>query len=186
MGRERRKPAAPQGGGAAQEKGEAPRDAQGLQGRSDGERTGGEQAGGQPEAPLPQTGARIDREEFEYLCRLLCRPQEIRGHFHVTRGELEDFCRQIYGKGAEEVVEEYGMDGLIAIRKGQLELAGKNATMASFLGKVYLAQRDKPQMEEGAAQDTNDQILAIADLINHPARARLLEEMEETEGEDDG
>lgn len=152
---------APQGEGPAQEKDDA----------------------AQPRTP--QKG-QIDQEEFEYLCRLMCRTQELRGHFHVTREELEDFCRQTYGKGAEEVVEEYSMDGLIAIRKGQLELAAKNATMASFLGKVYLAQRDKPQMEENAAQDTNDQILAIADLINHPARARLLEEMEETEGEDEG
>lgn len=50
----------------------------------------------------------------------------------------KEFCR-IYKKGLES--------GKMSLRRKQFKLAEKNATMGIWLGKQYLNQKDKQQIE---------------------------------------
>ena len=61
--------------------------------------------------------------------------------------------------------------GKIALRRYQLQQAEKNPTMAIWLGKQYLGQRDSfPDEVDYTA--VNKGIMNIANLINNPVENR--------------
>nr|DAX52072.1 MAG TPA: putative terminase small subunit [Caudoviricetes sp.] len=86
--------------------------------------------------------ADISKQEFEKLCALQCTQEEICSFFDVTDKTLTAFCRRTYGMKFSEVFREKRGKGKIALRRSQFRLAERNATMAIFLGKQYLGQRD--------------------------------------------
>lgn len=89
----------------------------------------------------------IDRKQFENLCGLQCTKEEICAFFELTDKTLESWCKRTYDKGFSEVFREKRGLGKISLRRSQFELAKKNATMAIWLGKQYLDQRDQVQVE---------------------------------------
>lgn len=98
-------------------------------------------AGGRPRA-------NIDKTEFEKLCGLQCTEAEICAWFGVVDKTLVAWCRDTYkkenGEGMtfEEIYQIKKSRGKIALRRTQMQLAQKSATMAIFLGKQILGQRD--------------------------------------------
>lgn len=94
----------------------------------------------------------IDQEQFEKLCGLQCTKEEICSFFGLTDKTLESWCRRTYRAGFSEVFAQKRGKGKISLRRYQFELAKKNANMAIWLGKQYLAQKDKPE----DAIDTED------------------------------
>jgi len=84
----------------------------------------------------------ISQKDFEKLCGLQCTKEEICGFFDVTDKTLERWCKRIYKKGFSEVFAQKRGSGKISLRRSQFELAKKNANMAIWLGKQYLAQRE--------------------------------------------
>lgn len=89
----------------------------------------------------------IDRKQFENLCGLQCTKEEICAFFELTDKTLENWCKRTYNKGFSEVFREKRGIGKISLRRAQFELAKKNATMAIWLGKQFLNQRDQVQVE---------------------------------------
>lgn len=88
----------------------------------------------------------IDYDTVEKLATMMCTQEEIATFFgcHVrTLQRDKDFCRH-YKKGQE--------GGKMSLRRIQWKHAEKNPSMAMFLGKVYLGQRENKQVDEG----TND------------------------------
>lgn len=84
----------------------------------------------------------IDRKQFENLCGLQCTKEEICAFFELTDKTLERWCKRTYNLGFSDVFREKRGLGKISLRRAQFELAKKNASMAIWLGKQHLGQRD--------------------------------------------
>lgn len=84
----------------------------------------------------------IDQKQFETLCGLQCTLLEICDALDVTDKTLDSWCKRTYGEHFSEVFAKKRGRGKISLRRMQWRLAEKNATMAIWLGKQYLGQRD--------------------------------------------
>lgn len=89
----------------------------------------------------------INKEQFENLCGFQCTMEEICDFFDITDKTLTRWCKETYGKSFSEVFREKRQRGKVSLRRSQFELAKKNATMAIWLGKQYLGQRDEQYIE---------------------------------------
>lgn len=72
-----------------------------------------------------------------------CTQIEICGFFDVSEDTLNTWCKTEYGKTFSEVFKQKREKGKISLRRKQWLLADKNSSMAIFLGKNYLDQRDQ-------------------------------------------
>ena len=97
----------------------------------------------------------IDQKQFENLCGLQCTLEEICGWFGVTDKTLDSWCKRTYHASFSEVFKQKRGLGKISLRRSQWRLAEKSATMAIWLGKQYLGQRDQVDvnMPGNAAKD---------------------------------
>lgn len=89
----------------------------------------------------------INKEQFEKLCGFQCTMQEICDFFNITDKTLTRWCNDTYGKSFSEVFSQKRELGKVSLRMSQFRLAEKNATMAIWLGKQYLGQRDEQYIE---------------------------------------
>lgn len=101
----------------------------------------------------------IDKAQFEKLCSLMCTEAEICGFFDCTEKTLARWCRDTYGKKFSQVYREKRNGGKIALRRYQMQLAQKSASMAIFLGKNYLGQRDRVEFANEDAMKKLDEVL---------------------------
>ena len=99
---------------------------------------------------IKQAQARIDKKQFENLCKMQCTEKEIMAWFDVSKPTLVSWCKENYGTDFLTIYEQKKEGGKIALRRYQLQLAEKNPTMAIFLGKQYLGQRDNIEVEHNA------------------------------------
>jgi hypothetical protein len=97
-------------------------------------------AGGRPKKS-------IDQKQFENLCGLQCTRKEICDWFDISEKTLDKWCNETYGMSFSLVFEQKREKGKISLRRAQFRLAEKNATMAIWLGKQYLGQRDVQSIE---------------------------------------
>ena len=103
----------------------------------------------------------IDQVEFEKLCGIQCTRDEICGWFDVTDKTLDGWCKRTEGFSAT-YAKKRGK-GKISLRRMQFELAKKNPTMAIWLGKQWLGQRDTPpdvQVDKQMIRDALSESLA--------------------------
>lgn len=105
----------------------------------------------------------IDKENFEKLCAMQCTQQEIAGFFGCTEQTLRNFCEREYGKKFFEVFEEKSAKGKISLRRAQFRLAETSAAMAIFLGKNYLGQADKQEIDTNAGLTINVSPMTLLD-----------------------
>ena len=89
----------------------------------------------------------IDKVEFEKLCALQCTIDEVCAWFDISRKTLESWCKRTYNGSFSTVFEQKRVTGKISLRRAQFQLAQKNASMAIFLGKNYLGQSDKVDVQ---------------------------------------
>ena len=101
----------------------------------------------------------IDLEQFKKLCGLQCTLAEIAGWFDCSEDTIENWCKRELQRGFSDAFKEYSARGKISLRRNQFRLAEKSASMAIFLGKNYLGQRDNIEIEDNAALDKLDEIL---------------------------
>lgn len=91
-------------------------------------------AGGRPKKP-------IDYEVVEKLASIMATQEEIGEFLEISVRTLQrdsEFCR-VYKKGLEK--------GKMSLRRNQFKLAETNTAMAIFLGKNYLGQSDKQDVD---------------------------------------
>ena len=90
-------------------------------------------AGGRPKK-------KIDYQTVEKLSSIMCTQEEISSYLEISVRTLqrdEEFCR-VYKKGLDK--------GKMSIRRQQYKMVESgNPTMAIWLGKQYLGQRDKQE-----------------------------------------
>ena len=111
---------------------------------------------------------RIDKKQFENLCGLQCTLLEICDFFDVEDDTLNSWCKKTYGTTFSEVFKRKRGKGQISLRRMQWKLAEKNPTMAIFLGKQYLGQKDKIEYTDDGMKSINENINNIANLLNNP------------------
>lgn len=120
----------------------------------------------------------IGKMEFEALCKLQCTEKEICGVFGVCEDTLNSWCKRTYKMTFSDTYKTYSVDGKVSLRRMQFNLAKTSAAMAIFLGKNMLGQSDEPNAaySDDARGAANEQTLALADLINHPAPDRTMDD----------
>ena len=92
----------------------------------------------------------IDKKLFENLCKLQCTKIEICDTIEVSDKTLDRWCNEVYEKSFSEVFKQKRTGGTISLRRSQFKLAEKNATMAIWLGKQYLGQKDEQEIKMNA------------------------------------
>jgi len=131
----------------------------------------------------------IDKNMFEVYCQLACSEQDICDLFGgVDHDTLDEWCRKTYGMAFEQIYRKKVSPVKLALRKNQLLLSKTSSMMAIFLGKNMLGQSDHPEppVGENIIRESNEQMLALADLINRPLPVRTIEQLsagEETKAE---
>ena len=93
----------------------------------------------------------IDYEQFEKLCAIQCTQSEIMAWFDIdTKDTLNTRIREYYGEEHcfSTIYEQKSASGKIAIRRKQFQVADSgNVSMLIWLGKKWLGQTDKQEVE---------------------------------------
>lgn len=84
----------------------------------------------------------IDKDTFEKLCGIQCTLEEIASFFDCCDDTINNWCKENYGESFSGVFKKKSAAGKMSLRRIQFKLAEKNTSMAIFLGKQYLGQRD--------------------------------------------
>lgn len=139
----------------------------------------------------------IDKKDFEGLLAIQCTLDEIVAFFDVkldgcSRDTIERWCKRTYHMPFADISKLKRNYGKIGLRRTQFQLAQKSAPMAIFLGKNYLGQSDNPapDVSDEFIKKSNEQIRALADLINNPVEdvdiETLAKEAENEQHENEG
>lgn len=108
---------------------------------------------------------KIDKKQFENLCALQCTLDEICSFFDVEDDTLNSWCKKTYnGKTFSEIFKRKRGKGKISLRRYQWQQAEKNPTMAIWLGKQYLDQKDYIQNE---VADNNGILTDLIGALNN-------------------
>lgn len=106
----------------------------------------------------------IDKKTFENLCGIQCTLEEIAGVFECSEDTVERWCKRTYRATFADTYKKHSMKGKISLRRSQFRLAEKNASMAIFLGKNYLGQRDVIEQQINT-EETSKVLSDIAEKI---------------------
>ena len=86
---------------------------------------------------------KIDKGQFEKLCGMQCTLEEIASFFDCCDDTINNWCKEVYDDNFSGVFKRKSGTGKISLRRTQFKIAEKgNASMAIFLGKQYLGQKD--------------------------------------------
>lgn len=103
--------------------------------------------------PMGRPPIPIDKKQFENLCGMQCTEEEIAAWFKCTQDTLNNWCKKTYGTTFSGAYKVYSANGKISLRRTQMRLAEKSASMAIFLGKQYLGQTDKIEQTVTEVED---------------------------------
>ena len=102
----------------------------------------------------------LDYELIDRLASIQCTQEEIASFLSVSVRTLqrdEEFCR-IYKKGID--------NGKMSLRRKQWKLADKNPTMAIWLGKQYLGQKDVIEENHNLNNGILDELIGAINAKN--------------------
>ena len=103
----------------------------------------------------------IDREQFQKLCAIQCTLGEIASWFKCSEDTIERWCQRELKMGFADSFKTFSADGKISLRRTQFKMAEHNCSMAIWLGKQYLGQKEQ---QEISMTDTNmDETLRAMD-----------------------
>ena len=104
---------------------------------------------------------KINQKLFENLCGIQCTEVEICGVLECSADTLNRWCKRTYKMTFADTYKSKSQVGKSSLRRAQLKLAEKNASMAIWLGKQYLGQRDI--VEQGLPTDnTQEDALSVS------------------------
>ena len=84
----------------------------------------------------------IDQKQFENACAIQCTLSEVASLFDCSEDTIERWCKRTYGESFADIYKKKAEKGKISLRRNQLRLSETNATMAIWLGKQWLGQKD--------------------------------------------
>jgi hypothetical protein len=89
----------------------------------------------------------IDKKQFESLCALFCTEEDIADFFECSIDTVNRWCKRTYKMTFAEIYKKKKSKGKVSLRRSQFKLAEKNATMAIWLGKQELGQKDNIEVQ---------------------------------------
>ena len=95
----------------------------------------------------------IVREHFESLCGIQCTLAEIASFFKCSEDTIERWCKRELKMTFAEAFKTYSAGGKISLRRFQFRMAEHNCSMAIWLGKQYLGQRDIQELTVSKSTD---------------------------------
>jgi AraC-like DNA-binding protein len=95
----------------------------------------------------------IDEVLFKKLCGLQCTLEEIAGVFDCSPDTIERWCKRTFRKTFADLYKIHSAKGKMSLRRYQFDLAKKSAVMAIWLGKQYLGQTEKQEVQVTRADD---------------------------------
>lgn len=100
----------------------------------------------------------IDADQFEKLCYLQCTLEEIASFFKCSPDTIERWAQREYGVHFAEAYKRYSAGGKISLRRWQFKMAEHNVSMAIWLGKQLLGQREQVEVAAPGAESAVEQI----------------------------
>lgn len=101
----------------------------------------------------------IAQQAFEEMCKIQCTKEEICAVLDVSNNTLLRWCKETYDKDFGTIFKEKRQGGKASLRRMQWKQAEKNPTMAIWLGKQYLDQKDKFE------EDNTDELKQAKEII---------------------
>lgn len=101
----------------------------------------------------------IDEEQFKGLCSIQCTLQEIAAWFKCSEDTIERWCKRQFKLSFAESYKKFSAGGKISLRRYQMRMAEHNPTMAIWLGKQYLGQKDYKEVELSTSDDETIQAM---------------------------
>lgn len=115
-------------------------------------------------------------EQVQYWIELQATQEEVAGSFHVSVETLNFRLMEHFGMSFTELKKRCDGAGKLSLRRYQFKMAEKNTTMAIWLGKQWLGQKDDIQMVQAPNHDL------IISLLNEvkalKGKIKLREEQE--------
>jgi hypothetical protein len=90
----------------------------------------------------------VDFKLLDSLCAIQCTGEEIAAIIGVNYDTLNSHIKEECGIGFSDYFKKKSASGKASLRRKQWALADTNPAMAIFLGKNYLGQADKREVEE--------------------------------------
>ena len=109
----------------------------------------------------------INQKQFESLCAIQCTREEICAVLDVTEKTIDKWCHDTYGEPFSLVFKQKREGGKASLRRNQWLLSASNPTMAIWLGRQMLGQRDRFETTDKEIYDRLDHIL---DDLNKTAK----------------
>lgn len=111
----------------------------------------------------------INWDEFDKLCHIQCTLEEIASWFKCSIDTIERRCKQEHNMLFADYFKKKSAGGKISLRRAQFKVANAgNPALLIFLGKQYLGQSDKQQLEHTGK---NDQPISIITSKTDPKEA---------------
>lgn len=117
--------------------------------------------------PVGRTKVEINWEQFEQLCSLQCIQSEIASFLKIHPNTLSDRTKEHYGEDFSTIYKRFSDPGKCSLRRNQFVLSKKNATMAIWLGKIWLGQKD-PSNDEAKEDMLHVLKSAIREIEREP------------------
>lgn len=120
----------------------------------------------------------IDWKIFEQLCHIQCTHEEIASFCHVARDTLYERVEKEYGETFPTVYKRFSEGGKSSLRRHQFRMAEKNCSMAIWLGKQYLGQKetDENRMPESIALATQQTAILLEQIKQAQSVARNIDD----------
>ena len=90
---------------------------------------------------------KIDWVDFDKLCKMQCTKEEIADWFNCSEDTIERAIKRKYKVSFAVHYNKKRVAGKISLRRNQFQLSKKYPAMAIWLGKQYLGQTDKQEVE---------------------------------------
>ena len=98
----------------------------------------------------------IDWAQFDKLCEFQCTLNEIAAWFECSIDTIENKVKEAHGVKFSDYYDQKRGRGKVSLRRKQWNVAMKgDKTMLIWLGKQYLSQSDKIEVEETSELVTN-------------------------------
>jgi IS30 family transposase len=113
-----------------------------------------------------------DWEQLEKLCALHCTAVECAAFFDMSIDTLERHIKERYSLSFPEYFQQKAANGKISLRRRQFEMAQTIPSLAIFLGKQWLGQSDKQEIQQQVTgtQTINITQENILDLIKQTSK----------------
>ena len=96
----------------------------------------------------------IDTDQFKKLCAIQCTLSEISSWFKCSEDTIERWCKRELKMSFADAFKTWSADGKISLRRNQFKMAEHNVSMAIWLGKQYLGQKEQQDVVVTAEDDT--------------------------------